>query len=38
MHRQKMKRRKDKRVFSATAIDRKKINTSPVIPRGGIRL
>lgn len=38
MHRKKMKKSKDKRVFSSTAIDRRKINTNPLIPRGGIRL
>lgn len=33
-----MKRRADRRAFRRTAIDRKKINVNPVIPRGGICL
>ena len=33
-----MKKSKDARIFRATAIDRKKINVNPIIPRGGICL
>lgn len=29
---------KDKKVFRSTALDRKKINVNPTVPRGGIRL
>lgn len=31
-------RRKDRKIFRATAIKSKKINVSPVVYRGGIRL
>lgn len=31
-------RRKDARIFRRTAVNRKKINVSPVVYRGGIRL
>lgn len=31
-------RRRDRKFFKRTAVDRKKINLNPVIPRGGIRL
>ena len=33
-----MKKSKDAKVFRSTAVDRKKINVNPVIPRGGICL
>lgn len=33
-----MNHAKDARIFRSTAIDRKKININPIIPRGGIRL
>lgn len=33
-----MRKSKDRRVFRKTAIDRKKINVNPVVPRGGICL
>lgn len=36
--RKKMKKKKDQKIFKSTAVDRKKINVNPVIPRGGIRL
>lgn len=31
-------KRRDRRMFRRTSIDRKKINVNPVIPRGGICL
>lgn len=37
-HRMKVKPRKDKKIFSSTANKTKKINISPKIQRGGIRL
>lgn len=36
--RKKMKKRKDRKVFRNTAVNSKKINISPKIYRGGIRL
>lgn len=38
MARFKMRPRKDKKVFTRTAVKSKKININPVIFRGGIRL
>lgn len=38
MARKRMKRGKDKRVFSNTASHGKKININPRVSRGGIRL
>lgn len=38
MRRRKMNRRKDRKIFTKTAHDNKKININPIIPRGGIRL
>lgn len=38
MARKKMPPRRDKKVFTRTAIRSKKINLNPVIYRGGIRL
>lgn len=37
-HRQKMKPKKDERIFSKTATKTKKINVKPKVQRGGIRL
>lgn len=37
-HRQKMKPKKDSKIFRNTATKSKKINIDPKIPRGGIRL
>lgn len=33
-----MRKSKDRRVFKRTAVDRRKININPVVPRGGICL
>lgn len=38
MKRAKMRKRKDRKVFKHTAVKSKKINISPTIYRGGIRL
>lgn len=38
MARQKMKARKDSKVFRRTAVKSKKINLAPRVMRGGIRL
>lgn len=38
MARKKMRRNSDKRIFRATASKSKKINISPTVMRGGIRL
>lgn len=38
MARQKMRLRKDRKVFRRTAVGSKKINVNPTIYRGGIRL
>ena len=37
-HRQKMKPKKDERIFRKTATKTKKINVKPKVKRGGIRL
>lgn len=34
----KMRRSKDRRVFKATSINKRKINVNPIVPRGGICL
>lgn len=36
--RKKMAKKKDRKVFKNTAVKQKKINVSPVVMRGGIRL
>lgn len=36
--RKKMAKKKDRKVFKNTAVKSKKINVSPVVMRGGIRL
>lgn len=38
MRRKAMSRSKDHRVFKKTAVNRKKLNVNPIIPRGGICL
>ena len=38
MKRRPMKPRKDKKIFSRTAVKSKKINLAPRVMRGGIRL
>ena len=38
MKRRPVRKRKDKRIFSATANKTKKINVEPKVMRGGIRL